>query len=175
MRAHQGAIRQFLYRLSGNDALADDLAQEVFLKAYQNLKALNKASVARSWLFQIAYRQYIDHYRRSKRRQDLHAYYNNPGRSSSAPVQSDSVYDTNLMGGPSAQSPNHFGLQIDIERAMAELPAPCRAVVMLCLAYGFSHKEAAKATNQPLGTVKSHIARGKTQLQAFLCAYDKAE
>lgn len=64
------------------------------------------------------------------------------------------------------------GLSVDIERAMDTLPEDCRAVVILCLAYGFSHREAAKATKLPLGTVKSYCARGKSKLRAFLSAYE---
>ena len=58
---------------------------------------------------------------------------------------------------------------------MDALPPDCRAVVILCLAYGFSHSEAAHAMNMPLGTIKSHTARGKTKLRAFLSAYERAD
>jgi len=70
---------------------------------------------------------------------------------------------------------HNTAMQMDIERAMNQLPADCRAVVILCLAYGFSHSEAAEATNMALGTVKSHAARGKSKLRAFLSAYEKAK
>lgn len=66
-------------------------------------------------------------------------------------------------------------LSVDIEAAMNSLPPECRAVVILCLAHGMSHSEAANVTGLPLGTVKSHTARGKTKLRTFLFAYETSE
>ena len=54
--------------------------------------------------------------------------------------------------------------RIALAEAMAELPEPQRAAVSLCLGEGFSHAEAAEALGLPLGTVKSHVARGKEKL-----------
>lgn len=51
---------------------------------------------------------------------------------------------------------------------MAELPLEQRAVVALCLAGGFSHGEAAEALDLPLGTVKSHVTRGRARLPEAL-------
>lgn len=67
------------------------------------------------------------------------------------------------------------GLAMDIEEAMNTLAPECRAVVILCLAHGMSHSEAANATGLPLGTVKSHVNRGKEKLRTFLHAYEKAD
>jgi len=80
----------------------------------------------------------------------------------------NTVPDDNML---SAQ----MDAQMDIERAMNALPTDCRAVIILCLAYGFSHLEASKATHIPLGTVKSHVARGKDKLRAFLSNYERAD
>lgn len=74
--------------------------------------------------------------------------------------------------GAAAESPT--GMKMDIEQAMNRLSPEQRAAVMLCLSYGFSHSEAGKALGQPLGTVKSHVARGKDKLRAFLSVYEKA-
>jgi RNA polymerase sigma-70 factor (ECF subfamily) len=63
------------------------------------------------------------------------------------------------------------GQALDIERAMDSLPPDCRAVVMLCLLHGLTQAEAATATGLPLGTVKSHVSRGKAKLRAVLSAY----
>ncbi|WP_426035951.1 RNA polymerase sigma factor [Brevundimonas sp. DC300-4] len=52
--------------------------------------------------------------------------------------------------------------------AMAGLPADQRACVALCLADGWSHSDAAEALGLPLGTVKSHVARGRARLLAAL-------
>jgi len=153
VHSHQGQIRAFLRRLCKNHALADDLAQETFLRAYQKLDCLNDQKAAKAWLFQIAYRIFLDYFRKEARRKNLGDQKQGPDE---APLDSP------------------HGVKMDVERAMNALPPAQRAAVMLCLSYGFSHSEAANALNLPLGTVKSHISRGKTALRAFLSAYEKA-
>ena len=133
--------------------MADDLAQDAFIKAHKNFAAIKDKDASRAWLFQIAYRSYVDHVRKDVRRREL-------GERQAPPTDDLRLAPT--------------GLQLDIERAMNKLGDDCRAVVILCLAYGFSHSEAAQATNMALGTVKSHVARGKSKLRAFLSAYEKA-
>jgi len=153
VKTHQGQIRAFLRRLCRNTALADDLAQDTFLRAFQNMDKVEDSAKTKSWLFQIAYRIFLDHIRKHKRRADL-AQENLPEPE------------------PTPESPH--GVKMDIEQAMNRLSPEQRAAIMLCLSYGFSNSEAAKALGQPLGTIKSHIARGKDKLRAFLCAYEKA-
>ena len=152
VRVHQGAIRGFLRRLTRETALADDLAQISFMKAYEQRNHLKDISAAKSWLFQIAYRSFVDHHRKEARRRGL--------------VENHIEEDV-------PESP--AGLKMDIEAAMNSLPTECRAVVILCLAHGMSHSEAAAATGLPLGTVKSHVSRGKDKLRTFLTAYEKVD
>ena len=57
VRRHQAPLRAFLIRLTGEPALADDLAQEAFLKAHRALDAFRGGSSFRSWLFAIAMRE----------------------------------------------------------------------------------------------------------------------
>ena len=150
VRAHQGAIRNFLRRLTRETALADDLAQISFLKAYEQRNNLRDEKAAKSWLFQIAYRSFVDHHRKEVRRYAL---------------------AEGHIGNETPEMP--AGLKMDIEAAMNSLPSECRAVVILCLAHGMSHSEVAAATDLPLGTVKSHVLRGKAKLRTFLSAYEK--
>ena len=60
------------------------------------------------------------------------------------------------------------GPAIDLERALATLRPPERVCIVLCFAEGMSHGEVARATGFPLGTVKSHIARGTAKLRTLL-------
>jgi len=150
LRTHQGAVRAFLRRLTQNDALADDLAQDSFIKAHKSLGSLHDPDAARSWLYAIAYRVFLDHVRREKRRTDLSA-------GQLAP-------DTDAPAAPT-------GLRMDLRDALAALAPERRAVVLLCLALGHSHNEAAQILELPLGTVKSHMNRGRAQLQEQLSAY----
>ena len=74
---------------------------------------------AKSWLFQIAYRSFVDHHRKEARRRGL----------AEGHIEDDT---------PQAPA----GLKMDVEAAMNSLPSECRAVVILCLAHGMSHSEA---------------------------------
>jgi len=130
--------------------LADDLAQMSFLKAYEQRHKLRDRKAAKSWLFQIAYRSFVDHHRKEVRRRGL----------------VEGHVEDELLEAP-------LGLKMDIEAAMGILTPECRAAVILCLAHGMSHSEAAAAMNLPLGTVKSHVSRGKDKLKTFLSAYEK--
>lgn len=147
MRAHQGVLRSFLTRLTRNPAAADDLAQIVFIKAFESRHKIRDPGKVKSWLFQIAYRAFVDDYRKESRRRDL---------------------ESPQLDTPSSEP----GLTADIEAAMNSLPEDCRAIVILCLSQGMTHSEAAEITGLPLGTVKSHVTRGKTKLRTFLFAYE---
>lgn len=150
VKANQGIIRAFLTRLTRNAALADDLAQDTFLQAHRQFESLQSPAAARAWLFQIAYHAFAAHARKEGRRRQLRE--NNPDI-------------------PPADIAPPSGAAQDIERAMAELPSDMRAALMLCLSYGMSHPEAALALDMPIGTVKSHITRGRARLVARLAAY----
>lgn len=150
VRAHQGAVRTFLRRLCRNSALADELAQETFLKAFRVAEQLPDVENVKSWLLRIAYRRFLDHHRRETRRRDL----------------------DELNSLPPDAPTSHHGTRLDIERAMNSLPPERRACAMLCLAFGHSHADAARITGLPLGTVKSHVTRAKTALQDVLSAYE---
>jgi DNA-directed RNA polymerase specialized sigma24 family protein len=59
-------------------------------------------------------------------------------------------------------------LRLDLSAALDRVPAEQRAALLLCLGQDFSHAEAAEALDLPLGTVKSHVARGREKLVARL-------
>ena len=141
-------MRAFLRRLTANAAEADDLAQDAFVKAYRAHASLASTEAARTWLFRIAYRTFLDARRRSDRREAL------------MPAQDET---------PPAPAP---GLRMDVEAALAHLPPDRRACVMLGLGLGHSHREVAEITGLPLGTVKSHIDRARTFLRGELSAYE---
>ena len=151
VRAHQGSVRTFLRRLCRNSALADELAQDTFLKAFRSDDRLEEIENIRGWLLRIAYRCFLDHHRRETRRRDL-------------AEENAQIEDAPQEG--------HHGVRMDIEQAMNSLPPERRACAMLCLALGHSHQEASLITGLPLGTVKSHVARSKSVLQSQLSAYE---
>ncbi len=141
---HQQGVRAFLRRLCGDHARADDLAQETFLTAWMQIGRFDLQSSFRAWLCGIAYRKHMTARRswlRMLKRDGDWA----EGRSEI--VAEDRARERVLLGA-----------------AMTALPPDQRAAVALCLAADFSHAEAAEALGLPLGTIKSHVARGRAKL-----------
>jgi len=142
---HQRAVRGFLRRLMSSAADADDIAQETFLAAWQEIQGYRGAATLRSWLCAIAWRKAQRAQRAWVRRLTREARYHAA---------------TACGGEPETSSEDRFAVQ----QALLALPIKQRAAVVLCLAEGFSHAEAADALGCPLGTVKSHVSRGKVLL-----------
>jgi RNA polymerase sigma-70 factor (ECF subfamily) len=148
MQLHQQSVRGFLRRSCGDFAEADDLAQETFLSAWERLAQFRGESSLRSWLCGIAWRKLLGSRRsvvRSRAR--------------------DQAYFEVM---PQTISPGDPGMNVALTKAMSGLPLDQRACVALCLAGGYSHTEAAEALAMPLGTVKSHVSRGRERLLAAL-------
>lgn len=149
VRRHQAVVRGFLRRLAGDPALADDLAQDVFVASWRKIDSFEGRGTYRSWLCRIAYTTFLQDRRaqaaRTRREADL------------APVPHGG-------GGPDAG--------LDLQRAFALLSHEQRAAVTLCYGEGLSHSEAAEVLGMPLGTLKSHVLRGRERLVALLGAED---
>jgi RNA polymerase sigma-70 factor (ECF subfamily) len=151
VRRHQSSVRGFLLRLCcGDGALADDVAQETFLRAYQRIGTYRSEGGFDSWLFSIAYRAFAS----EKRRRHWSA---------------EELREAPEAVEPDARQTN--GAATDIARAMRQLREPERACLSLCYQWGMSHQEMADVLDYPVGTVKTHIARGKAKLREHLASY----
>jgi RNA polymerase sigma factor (sigma-70 family) len=148
VRRYQSPIRSFLTRMTHGDShLADDLAQETFLKAWQKLAAFRGEARFSSWLFGIALNEFRS---AARRRKEL----------SWAEIEDIPVEE------PSTTHDIHLGL--DLTEALKRLNFNERAAVLLCCQNGLSHEEAAQVLECPLGTVKTNVLRGKDKLRKFL-------
>ncbi len=147
---YQTLVRAMLTRMSGNHALADDLAQEAFIKAYRKIGSFTGKGSFKSWLCRIAYTEFLQAVRKRKAAQAamerLKAHQDNK--------QAEANWDT--------------GDALDLDRALAQLSEVERTLIVLCFSTGLTHSEAAQVSGLPLGTVKSHINRGKAKLRALL-------
>lgn len=149
VRRYQSRLRQSLRSLCQEDhALADDMAQEAFIKAYKALPGFKQQSQFFTWLYQIARNQLMSHYR--KKHPDLLE--DEPA--SALPAEAGETED--------------YAAGRDIKRAMAQLSGAQREVIYLTYQLGHSNEEAAALMQLPLGTVKSHLLRGKAKLKALL-------
>ncbi len=146
VRRHGSAVRGLLRRMGADPALADDLAQDAFLAAYEQIAEFRGDGTFQAWVRSIAARLYVRRWRRDKRL-DFHAETPEPEEESSAPNAGD---------------------RMDLDEALRRLPEVERVCVSLCYGAGLTNAEAASALNLPLGTVKSHVKRGLDKLRARL-------
>ncbi|MBI1186231.1 MAG: sigma-70 family RNA polymerase sigma factor [Alphaproteobacteria bacterium] len=152
VEAHQQSVRGFLRRLVGNHADADDLAQEAFVTAWRRLRRFEGRARFGVWVCGIGYRLARDQ-RRAR------------GRAMAR--------DAAWLDAHGPAEAEHAGEALsDARTLLAMLPEDQRAAVALCLGCGFSHADAAEALGMPLGTVKSHVQRGRARLQALVGEVD---
>lgn len=155
VQQHQSALRYSLRQWSGWDTtLADDLAQEVFLKAHQKLHQFQAKAKFSTWLYRIAYTTWLNHIQQQAQKQ----------RATEGPLDE-------LAEARSQRCIQQAGAAMDIERALKQLSEPQRMAVHLCLQRGFSHAEAASIMALPLGTIKTHVNRGRAQLTHLMRDY----
>lgn len=142
---HQQAVRAFLRRTCSAKDDAEDLAQETFIAAWSGAADFRGGSAVRSWLMGIAWR---------KAKSAQRSWFRGAAR--------DTAFEAVSVLERAHDAPIEDRLAL--ERAMKGLSLEQRAAVALCLAQDFSHGDAAQALGLPLGTVKSHVARGRAKL-----------
>lgn len=148
VRRHQPAVRGFLRRmLGGKPDLADDLAQETFLKAHRGLRGFRGSATFAAWLCAIAANELRAEWRRRKRRAEF--------------SEDDALERV-------AAEETESGIRRDIGAGLARLSEAQRAALVLCFEHGLTHEEAAAVLGCPLGTLKSHVSRGKARLREWL-------
>ncbi len=149
----QSWLRNLLRRLCRDPALADDLAQQVFLKAWRSLPQLKAPGAFGGWLRRLAINTWLAEVRAR-----------DPAESAHEPEELPAT----AVFLPAAE-------QLDLDRALARLSYAERLCVVLAYSEGMSHGEISTVTALPLGTVKSHVRRGAERLRTLLDAYQPYE
>lgn len=153
VRRHQSAVRHFLRHLAAGDpALADDLAQETFVQAWHGLARFQNRSSFVTWLLGIAH----NHWRNARRRQRT--------------VSIEPAHLATLEPVPSGAPLSD--LRHDLGGALRTLETEEQTALHLCYQLGLSHSEIADVLQWPLGTVKTHINRGKAKLRPLLASWN---
>jgi RNA polymerase sigma factor (sigma-70 family) len=153
VRRHQGMVRAQLRRLlHGDEAAADDVAQETFLLAWRKLGQFRGESRFSTWLYRIAYSCFLQTVRKR-------------------PWAEEEAGEDELERFPASAPP--VDLQLDLQRAMQQLSSAEQVVLLHCMQLGLSHDEAAYVLAMPLGTVKTHALRGKAKLKTWLAAWQE--
>jgi RNA polymerase sigma factor (sigma-70 family) len=150
LRRHQGLVRAQLRRLcKGDHGWADDLAQECFLQAWRKIDQFRNEARFSTWLYRIAYTCFLQAQR---------------GR---APDEVAAAGAPQFEGATESDP----ALALDLARALGQLAEGERDALIHCYHLDLSHEEAASVLGMPVGTVKSHIKRGKDKLKQLLGAW----
>lgn len=147
VRRHQSQVRNFLRKLARDESLADDLAQDCFLHAWDKIHTYSGSGSFIGWVLKIAYTTFLQSKRKSKRYAEV---LEQAGREKIRPpiVEPGAREDT-----------------IDLDRLMSVLNEQEKVIMVYSYACGLSHREISEATELPTGTVKSIIHRAKEKIR----------
>ena len=147
VEAYQSPVRRFFFNLTGGDEeLSKDLAQDTFVKVWLNIGSFRSVSMFSTWLYRVAYNTFYDYVRSRK------------------PVVE---VDTEILGNMQETEGYNKDVKIDLVRALLLLRAEERTVVLLFYMEDKSVKTISRIMDLPLGTVKSHLLRGKKKLAVY--------
>lgn len=152
VRLHAQGVLNVIYHMCGDAQLAEDAAQEAFIRAWQNLSSYRAGTSLRNWLYRIAVNAGTDMLRKEKR------------------ILPDAIEDLHLADG----APGLEALVSQRERtamvqaAILSLPDASRAVLVLREYEGLSYQEISSALDIPLGTVMSRLSYARNLLKEKL-------
>jgi RNA polymerase sigma-70 factor, ECF subfamily len=168
MHAYQDMVYSTVVRLLGRDAQAQDIAQEVFLKAYENFGMLQESATAGGWLKTVATNLSLNHLSRYRKRWRFFSEMRREGDGDEAMADElaidvavpDTLFD-DLAAGERAKI---------IEHALAELPDPQRLALVLYHFEEMPYADIARRLKVSLAKVKIDIMRGRNALAKALAA-----
>ncbi len=152
---HWSGVVSVVYRMCGEAQLAEEAAQEAFLRAWQHLPGYDARYSFRAWVYRIAINAALDALRREKQVVDI-----------------DSIAEETLATGEGVDGPedclDNREQAGQVRRAILGLPAPSRSVLVLREYGGLTYAEIASTLNIPLGTVMSRLNSARGQLRQVL-------
>ena len=140
VRACYANVLRYLRHFLGDHALAEDVAQEAFIRCFRRLDTYSFEGRFTTWLVQIARNAAIDAIRRRQR------------------------HDRVALLGPPPAPPSDAVLRAELDAALATLPTRLRDALVLVEVVGLRYREAADVLRVPEGTVKSRVAKARVRL-----------
>jgi len=158
-------------RMTRNQADAEDLVQEAYLRGFRSFHTFQEGTNLRAWLFRILTNAYINKYRAKQRR---------PQETDLADVEDHYLYRRlgSMETAAASMSAEEQFLDIftddEVKQALEDLPENFRLPVLLADVEGFAYKEIAEMLDIPIGTVMSRLHRGRKAMQRALYEYAEA-
>jgi RNA polymerase sigma-70 factor, ECF subfamily len=153
-RRHGGLVYRFTLRMSGNDAVAEEITQEVFLALLTQIDRFDaRRGELSTWLCGIARNQLWKHLERSK---------------AACAFDEENAVELEFSGDGPAELLLRSEAVAAVRAGMDELPAALREVVILCSLEEMSYEQAAEVLSVPVGTVRSRLHRAKERLAGLL-------
>ena len=165
IRRYERPIFSLIYRMVRDRELAEDLAQDTFIKVLNHIDRYSPEFKFSSWLFKIANNVAIDHLRRKKL--DTVSMDGSPHAHSAAEIES-TQFEVAARQESALDEMEARELGSAIERAIATLRPEYRSCIMLRHVEGRSYEEIAATLDLPLGTVKTYIHRARHELRKEL-------
>jgi RNA polymerase sigma factor (sigma-70 family) len=162
---HANALYNFAFHLTYNDADADDLVQETFLKAFKYIDHYQAGTNAKAWLFKILKNGFINQYRKKSKAPNI-VDYEDIIAFQDFDDESDQKKDNDLRV---EIFDNLIGDEVSL--ALNTLPVDFKTVILLCDIEGFTYEEIAKIIDIPVGTVRSRLHRARNLLKEKLEKY----
>jgi RNA polymerase sigma-70 factor (ECF subfamily) len=153
IRNHQHMVHSLTYRMTGSLADAEDLAQETFIRAYEQIDSFRGASKFSTWLYRIAVNTCLNWRQSEARRFQLQA-------RAAGEISAWHAAEENLPGDQSNE----------VQAALLKLPAKQRAAIVLTIYDGLNHAEAARVLHCSETTVSWRVFAAKRKLKRFLTA-----
>ena len=161
---HINALHTFAFHLTYNEADANDLVQETYLKAYRFIDKYQQGTNAKAWLFKILKNAYINEYRKKSKRpkkvdfEEIVSYHNGDNDTMTGYFDLREEMFDNMMG-------------YEVTTAINSIPLEFRTVILLCDIEGFTYEEISKIIDVPIGTVRSRLFRARNLLKEKLRIY----
>ena len=164
---HIHALYNMALKLTRNEAEAEDLLQDTYVRAFRFFDRFEPGTNAKAWLFMILRNSFINRYRRAQKRPEEVDF-----------SRIDEVFESIVENGVTSvrvKGPEEEllsrSLHEPVQEALRDLPQDYRMVLLLAVVEGFSYKEIAVAMDCPIGTVMSRLHRARKQMQVQLTGF----
>ncbi|HEY5621618.1 MAG TPA: sigma-70 family RNA polymerase sigma factor [Pontiella sp.] len=164
---YHGKIYGLTYNMTSNREDAEDLTQEVFVKAYEALPRFRGKSSFYTWLYRIAVNKTINYRKKRNRKRALSL------DQFDQEIKNDDVYHELTSKGSPLRNLSLTELQIKLNEALQNLSDKHRTVVVMHDMQGIPHEEIAKMVGASVGTVRSRLFYARRQMQAELAEFMK--